>query len=393
LLQARQRKMPYKHIAAHLNKTELACRLHYHQLSHGSNRRKRRGSAAAPAGPAHGHPPMTPTALNRRYDPMEDVSAPSTPKAQSPSTTYAPVSPQSAKSVAFHETIDAASPPSSAKSLMMRPSNVNLQPVSGGLRVECKPRPAPIDRDRLRSIYDAHKVDFWGKIAHEYMPGTDPRSIEDAWKSAFAFPLTPAVSPDNKPLHTATGAGLDPSPFPSHYSNSSFTAIGHRSDSISGRRFSVPGPLLRRLSLTSSTVPPTPATASYHHSHFSSSAHPTPTSSISALLSHPSTPHARDLPPPTPSRALDSPINFFNANPFAASSSKASAVTASIKTPSPPPERIDDAERERHMAETTLPPLRESVFVAAAAAEAEAGSPRHGTASTMEPRGDFGRER
>jgi len=41
--------MPYKHIAAHLKKTELACRLHYHQLSHGSNRRKRSGSVASSA--------------------------------------------------------------------------------------------------------------------------------------------------------------------------------------------------------------------------------------------------------------------------------------------------------------------------------------------------------
>jgi len=39
--------MPYKHIAAHLKKTELACRLHYHQLSHGSNRRKRTTSISS----------------------------------------------------------------------------------------------------------------------------------------------------------------------------------------------------------------------------------------------------------------------------------------------------------------------------------------------------------
>lgn len=39
--------MPYKHIAAHLKKTELACRLHFHQLSHGSNRRKRTTSVSS----------------------------------------------------------------------------------------------------------------------------------------------------------------------------------------------------------------------------------------------------------------------------------------------------------------------------------------------------------
>src|SRR4051794_15949777 len=42
-------KMPYKHIAAHLKKTELACRLHYHQLSHGSHRRKRTSSVCSNA--------------------------------------------------------------------------------------------------------------------------------------------------------------------------------------------------------------------------------------------------------------------------------------------------------------------------------------------------------
>jgi hypothetical protein len=40
-------KMPYKHIAAHLKKTELACRLHFHQLSHGSHRRKRTSSVSS----------------------------------------------------------------------------------------------------------------------------------------------------------------------------------------------------------------------------------------------------------------------------------------------------------------------------------------------------------
>jgi hypothetical protein len=47
LLQTRMQKMPYKHIAAYLKKTELACRLHYHQLSHGSNRRKRTASCSS----------------------------------------------------------------------------------------------------------------------------------------------------------------------------------------------------------------------------------------------------------------------------------------------------------------------------------------------------------
>ncbi|KFX99509.1 hypothetical protein O988_03810, partial [Pseudogymnoascus sp. VKM F-3808] len=57
LLQTRLQKMPYKHIAAHLKKTELACRLHYHQLSHGSNRRKRTASMSSTASTACLSPP------------------------------------------------------------------------------------------------------------------------------------------------------------------------------------------------------------------------------------------------------------------------------------------------------------------------------------------------
>ncbi|POS73968.1 hypothetical protein DHEL01_v207635 [Diaporthe helianthi] len=57
LLQTRLQKMPYKHIAAHLKKTELACRLHYHQLSHGSNRRKRTTSMSSSSS-SNGHSPL-----------------------------------------------------------------------------------------------------------------------------------------------------------------------------------------------------------------------------------------------------------------------------------------------------------------------------------------------
>lgn len=57
LLQTRLQKMPYKHIAAHLKKTELACRLHYHQLCHGSNRRKRTTSMSSGSSTG-GHSPV-----------------------------------------------------------------------------------------------------------------------------------------------------------------------------------------------------------------------------------------------------------------------------------------------------------------------------------------------
>lgn len=61
LLQTRLQKMPYKHIAAHLKKTELACRLHYHQLSHGSNRRKRTTSISSGSSTGGRSPTMQPS--------------------------------------------------------------------------------------------------------------------------------------------------------------------------------------------------------------------------------------------------------------------------------------------------------------------------------------------
>lgn len=47
LLESRQKKTPYKHIAQYLQKTELACRLHYHQLAYGTKRKRRNTSASS----------------------------------------------------------------------------------------------------------------------------------------------------------------------------------------------------------------------------------------------------------------------------------------------------------------------------------------------------------
>lgn len=69
--------MPYKHIAAHLKKTELACRLHYHQLSHGSNRRKRTTSMSSGSSSTSHSPIMTATIPSPIHEsPSRSVSPP-----------------------------------------------------------------------------------------------------------------------------------------------------------------------------------------------------------------------------------------------------------------------------------------------------------------------------
>jgi hypothetical protein len=62
----------------------------------------------------------------------------------------------------------------------------------------------PVDKDRLRRIYEAHRVDFWRFIASEYGGGVDPALLEQTWRRGFSYtPPTPCVSPDNR-----TGAAV-----------------------------------------------------------------------------------------------------------------------------------------------------------------------------------------
>jgi hypothetical protein len=91
LLQTRLQKMPYKHIAAHLKKTELACRLHYHQLSHGSNRRKRTTSVSSGSS-ASGHSPILQTSIPSPIHEHDGVSSRSASPPGSAGS-YGPTSP------------------------------------------------------------------------------------------------------------------------------------------------------------------------------------------------------------------------------------------------------------------------------------------------------------
>ena len=199
--------MPYKHIASYLKKTELACRLHYHQLSHGSNRRKRTGS----------------------------MSSGTTSTANSPIMQHSMPSP-----IHEHESVHSASPPYSYSSQsgdqVQLPAASSLLPRSGStspLRVlnhpvAILPKPSPprrvlsdsaanpplrldcdvatqapmtvssIDKERLRHIYEAHRSSFWSVIASEYGGSVSPMLLEEAWKRGIATnaPPTPCISPD-----------------------------------------------------------------------------------------------------------------------------------------------------------------------------------------------------
>ncbi|KAI1636297.1 hypothetical protein F4809DRAFT_393542 [Biscogniauxia mediterranea] len=232
LLQTRLQKMPYKHIAAHLKKTELACRLHYHQLSHGSNRRKRTTSVSS--GSSTGHSPIMPATVpspirecsprdpsppgsSGSHDPSSPVYTTSMqlPSIMTSSSSMSPrlpaILPKPAKMTftpaSAAPTLGYPTPmPDSARSLAPSPFP-QPSPIGHGpnLRLDCSSLPPPstqVDVPRLQAIYAAHRSSFWGAVAAEYGAGVSPIVLEQAWKANMLAggqtPITPVTSPNDR---------------------------------------------------------------------------------------------------------------------------------------------------------------------------------------------------
>ena len=188
--------MPYKHIAAHLQKTELACRLHYHQLSFGTKRRRR-----------------------------------------SPSTPYTKSTHQQPAiyglSEGPHRGLPHTSPPTSPENML--PENRMSTSTTNPVSILPKPVPAPhggtppgpslhlvtqdierleershVDKSRLDKIYDAHRSYFWSIIARDYGNDVSPEVLEEVWCQTIRFPLSdylptpPARSPQSETTETTS---------------------------------------------------------------------------------------------------------------------------------------------------------------------------------------------
>ncbi|KAH0538998.1 hypothetical protein FGG08_004448 [Glutinoglossum americanum] len=313
LLQTRLQKMPYKHIASHLKKTELACRLHYHQLSHGSNRRKRAGS------PTSGSPVQAssfmaqqPTSCGRGGNLGLSVST--SPKVQSPVMCSAG-SPTNAESTNIKS--GSVSPQRHCKPILPKPTCHISSPVSSHARgspssscgsprqlprINCNGHQVSIDKERLRQVYEAHRTDFWKFIAAEYGSGADPLLLEDTWKRGYAYsPPTPCVSPNNRNTPTAT-----PSQRKRSASSGFAPIISYSGDSERERAFnSINQPLtprssapiqLAKLSTANMSAAPTPPSSG-------STASTTSMPSMAALLTENSDPvrphHSKDVYPPS----------------------------------------------------------------------------------------------
>ncbi|KAM0430963.1 hypothetical protein ACHAPT_005597 [Fusarium lateritium] len=239
LIQTRLQKMPYKYIAAHLKKTELACRLHYHQLSHGSNRRNKRAASVSSSGASNDHSPAvqvsavsparesvsrsaSPPGSSRSYSPLpcnisgaangNHIQLPSivgpgeVPRLPSilPKPTGMPLPPP--VSTYASPATEASVPPPPAPFHRAASHHRTTPP----LRLDCSGLPpapahtaAHVDLSRLHAIYSAHRASFWTAIANEYGPNVSPTVLEQAWKTGTCCspssitPITPISSPGN----------------------------------------------------------------------------------------------------------------------------------------------------------------------------------------------------
>lgn len=182
----RLQKVAYKKIATHLDKTELACRLHYHQLSHGGNRRKRTNSLSSNS---------------------SDKSA------TSPAQT--PIDPSRARSSTPSHLSHISSTGAIRKLSTSTPSKIKGKPLlpkpadgsapgrkqspakSKQLRVNCDT--GSIDREKLQRVIEAQHKQFWGNVAAQYGGQYTAEYLEQYWHNGLkSGPPTPAISPQSK---------------------------------------------------------------------------------------------------------------------------------------------------------------------------------------------------
>ncbi|OTA03712.1 Homeodomain-like protein [Trichoderma parareesei] len=254
LVRTRHQKVPYKQIAANLKKTELACRLHYHQLTHSSARRRHSVSTTPSASSASSRPSemMTVTILGpgaHHHRPTASLSAHHR-RAESYSSTSTASS--SGDNVQLPRIVDAWASPT-LPVILPRPSSMvaetgsrhlprlheelchlppppphhhhhhhqqyhqsqhhhhqqqqqHMETPAGFPLPSTSTHPPPyIDMTRLHALYDVHRDAFWHAIARDYGWNASPTVLESAWRDSQSQrnkaatperPLTPADSPE-----------------------------------------------------------------------------------------------------------------------------------------------------------------------------------------------------
>lgn len=189
------RKMPYKHIAAQLRKTELACRLHYHQLSLGGKRRPRGTSVSSSGSTDRGAsiPPLDQTRESTPQRHLPVYSIPRSPEDSSRNHEGASCSPHNHIPILPRPAPTSQRATDHTKSLHLITADID------GFGSQQN-----INMKHLDKVYDAHRLNFWSMIARSYGCNLSPAVLEDAWKQAHCVSggeclPTPGTSPQNSP--------------------------------------------------------------------------------------------------------------------------------------------------------------------------------------------------
>lgn len=193
LIEQRLRKVPYKVIAAHLHKTDLACRLHYHQLGNRNSEEERTlsvsSSSVASQSSGATHPPSTSTTWS----------------ASSPGSTSDSLG--RARSASIETTSTIASPPPPHITILPKPvpspnrrwNSLRLETTN--LSAYQQHATSTINEVRLRQAYDSVYPRFWSLVAADYGSNVAPAALQKAWCDMNSTvtgsdPLpTPCVSP------------------------------------------------------------------------------------------------------------------------------------------------------------------------------------------------------
>ena len=207
--------MPYKHIAAHLQKTELACRLHYHQLSFGNKRRRRTLSVSSTKSAVQSE------AIHElKETPPRNLPVLSPP--DSPEDAYT----ESARSTSVYNPVSILPKP------VMGSQRVTQQSLSLHLitqDIERFEERSRIDKARLDRIYEAHRCHFWSMVARDYGDNISPAVLEDVWRRTGQAPISnfPPTPPNRSPQSDKGTSGMLGSAFgsPEQSTTSTFRPI------------------------------------------------------------------------------------------------------------------------------------------------------------------------
>ena len=239
--------MPYKHIASQLKKTELACRLHYHQLSFGSKARRAFGSTAPhsfdrSSAPAPDRRRQSETPIPQR--PLPAFSPPSSPPqpviyspedpSKTPQSSNKPILPKPVPSLHRRTTIEHHQP---------------LRLVTDEMD-RCSERQY-VDIARLDRIYEAHRLHFWSTIARQYGCNLSPATLEEEWCRAHGmpgsrFPPTPRGSPKGSPSNSSASIIGNMQPYTAAPSSAMTDASGKGFTPINSGRGETPKPAIHR---------------------------------------------------------------------------------------------------------------------------------------------------